>query len=98
MLITTLEKNTPLMFAGKQASGKFAMQQFTDLEATSGWQFVTVHLYDFESTHPVHRLIEHTCVLAVPDRLPGKVPNYISYTPSSSEMQHPPVSGRLGAA
>ena len=56
------------------------MHPFRDLEATSGLQFLTSHLYDFEGTHPVHRFTEHTFVIAVPDCLPGKVPNYVSYT------------------
>ena len=66
------------MFAGRIVAVQFAMQQFRDLEATSGWQFVIVSLYDLEGSHPVHRFTEHTCVIAVPDRLPGKVPNYVS--------------------
>ena len=68
------------MFAGKQVSVMFAMQLFRDLEATSGWRFVTLHFYDFEGTHPVHRFKEHAGVIAVADHLPSKVPNYVSYT------------------
>ena len=79
LLVTTLEKNTSPIFAGKQAYVKFAMQQFRDLETDSGWHFVIVHWYDFEGTHPVHRFTTQSCVIALADRLPGKVPNYVSY-------------------
>ena len=85
LLVTTLEKGTPFMFAGRTMAVKFAIQrprshqQFRDLEATSGWQFVTISLYDLEGPISGHRFIEHICVIAVPDR-PGKVPNYVSYS------------------
>ena len=80
LLITTVEQGTPLMFAERSVGVKFAMQQFRDFEATKGWWFVIASMYNFEGSHVGHRFAEHTGVIAVPDRLPGKVPRSKSYS------------------
>ena len=89
LLVTTLEKNTSLMFARTEAFVKFAVQQFRDLEATTGWQFVTVHLYDFEGAHLVDWFTRFTCVIAVPDSVLYKVPNYVAYTQKALKCNIP---------
>ena len=89
LLVAALEKGTPLMFVGRTMLVKFAMQQFRDLEATSGWRFVTVSLYNFEGSHPIHRFTEHFCVISVPDRLRGKVPNHVSYSQKTLKCSMP---------
>ena len=77
------------MFAWKQTSAKFAVQLWRNLEAISGWQFVAVHLCDFGGTHPVPRFTQHIFVIDVPDCLPGKVPNYVSYTQKALKCNIP---------
>ena len=44
LLEIALETGTPLMFAGQIVAAKFAKQQFRNLEATSGCQFVAIRL------------------------------------------------------
>ena len=89
LLITAVEKGAPLIFAKINAPVNFAIHQLKGLEANSGWQFVTVHLYDLEGSHRVHRFREHTCGIAVPDRLLAKVRNYVFYSQKTLQCNMP---------
>ena len=42
---------------------KYAVSQFCDSEATSGWQFLCLHLYDTDGTHLLLKFTEQSCVI-----------------------------------
>ena len=57
---------------------KCALAQLKELDGTEGWQWVTLSIYDMGGKHPVYRYGERQAVIASPERLKTKVPNYLA--------------------
>ena len=57
---------------------KCALARLQEVDGTEGWQRVTLSTYDVGGKHPVYPYGECQAVLASPERLKTKVPNYLA--------------------
>ena len=82
-----LMKDAPICIAGKPGDVKHIGHSPKDVDATQGWHWTQVWIYDRSTSHSVYRYSERLALIGTPNKLTVKVPNYINIDEDSCPSQ-----------
>ena len=82
-----LMKDAPICIASKLGNVKHIGHSLKDLDATRGWQWTQVWLYDRLTSHSVYGYSVRVGVIGTPNNLTMKAPNYTNIDQGSCASQ-----------